>query len=922
MKRPMRQFGTLVLAATTLTWSPTSVAAPTDRQIREAEELTIRYLQLYTEGKYVDAIPLATSACSLWKRELGGDSVEHAVCLNNFAVLHQAQGTYDRALPLYEQALSITQNVLGPDHPDTAANLNNIAYLHQAQGAYDRALPLYEQALAIFEKALGPGHPNVATILNNLATLYCAQGKYDRALPLYEQALATRQKALGSDHPDVAASLNNLAGLYQDQGVYELALPFYEQALVILEKALGPDHPDIALSINNLAGLYQVQGAYDLALPLYEQALAITQKTLGPDHPNAATSINNLAGLYQAQGAYDLALPLYKQALAITQKALGPDHPYTARSLNNIAYLYSVQGAYDLALPLYEQALAIRRKTLGPDHPYTATSLGNLALLYQDLRVYDQALPLLEQALAIHEKALGPDHPTTARSLNNLASLYRDQGAYDHALPLLEQALAIHEKALGPDHPITARSLNNLAVLELDQGRLDDALKHHQVAFDIEEKNLTHTLTIADDSRRFAYISTLQGSLYAVLSVHLQAAADHRPAAELALTTLLRRKGRAHDLTAQSYASLRRSLPAEHQHLLDDLTHARRQYAALARRGPMKGAEDQFVRRLGTLQQDQDRIWSTLAQMSARVKFLTAPVTIEDIQEALPCRSALVELVRYFPAHNADGIFEPGVAAPRYAAYLMLPHSISWVDLGPAKAIDDFVATFREHLARPVEGIEDHAQALYKLVMAPVLERLDDNDTLQVFIAPDAQLNFVPFGALHDGKRYLIESYALRYLTTGRDLLRPWDTDSPTQDSVVAVANPKGADLPGTESEADFLAEMFPGPFEKLIGAQATETLVLEHTRPRMLHLGTHGFFDTQRLGQDLSTASMRNLRTWSGEWTPVVRPGQSHAALRSSPRADGGHALGQPHRRWPPDRLRGQRLGPAWHPAGDPVRV
>ena len=235
--------------------------------------------------------------------------------LNREVVQLYQQGRYGEAIPVAQQAVAEAEAHFGPGDARTATGLNNLAGLYESMGRYGEALPLYRRALAIREKALGADHPNTATSLNNLAGLFRAMGRYDEALPLYRGALAIREKALGVDHPDTAGSLNNLAGLYRAMGRYDEALPLYRRALAIHEKALGADHASTATSLNNLAGLYESMGRYDEALPLVRRALAIDEKALGANHPDTAIDLNNLAGLYESMGRYDEALPLYRRAV-------------------------------------------------------------------------------------------------------------------------------------------------------------------------------------------------------------------------------------------------------------------------------------------------------------------------------------------------------------------------------------------------------------------------------------------------------------------------------------------------------------------------------------------------------------------------------------------------------------------------------
>jgi tetratricopeptide (TPR) repeat protein len=81
------------------------------------------------------------------------------------------QGRYADAIPLARETLAILEKALGPDHPDVATSLNNMAELYHDQGRYTEAEPLYKCSLAIYEKALGPDHTLVATTLNGTVNL-------------------------------------------------------------------------------------------------------------------------------------------------------------------------------------------------------------------------------------------------------------------------------------------------------------------------------------------------------------------------------------------------------------------------------------------------------------------------------------------------------------------------------------------------------------------------------------------------------------------------------------------------------------------------------------------------------------------------------------------------------------------------------
>ena len=98
------------------------------------------------------------------------DAVD-ANALNQQTMQVYNQGRYSEAIPLAQRALAIREKTLGPDHLDVAASLDNLANVYQAQGRYAEAEPLHKRSLAIREKTLGPDHLDVAIALTNLALL-------------------------------------------------------------------------------------------------------------------------------------------------------------------------------------------------------------------------------------------------------------------------------------------------------------------------------------------------------------------------------------------------------------------------------------------------------------------------------------------------------------------------------------------------------------------------------------------------------------------------------------------------------------------------------------------------------------------------------------------------------------------------------
>ncbi|MGA9377805.1 MAG: CHAT domain-containing tetratricopeptide repeat protein [Phormidium sp.] len=836
-------------------------------ELEEAKRLFQQVNQLYQQGKYTEAIPLAERILATFEKVLGTEHPEIVIFINILAILHQQQSNYAQAEPLYQRSLAISEKALGSQHPDVAIILNNLAEMYRYMGNYAKAEPLHQRSLTIWEKALGTEHPNVAASLNNLAELYRQMGNYTKAEPLYQRSLAIREKVLGSEHSDVANSLNNLAELYRQMGKYTQAEPLYQRSLVILEKTLGSGHPNFAATVNNLAELYRQMGNYAQAEPLYQRSLAILEKALGSQHPSLATILNNLALLYRKMGNYAQAEPLYQRSLAVREKALGSEHPNVAASLNNLAELYQKMGNYAQAEPLYQRSLAIQEKAFGSEHSDVAASLNNLAELYRQMGNYTKAEPLYQRSLAIREKVLGSEHPDVAISFNNLAGLYRQMGKYAQAEPLYQRALAISEKALGSQHPDVALSLNNLAALYQIQGNIARAVEFQTRGVNLEEQQLAVNLTVGSESQKRAYMDTFFGTTNATVSLHVQYAANNPEAARLALTTVLRRKGRILEVLTDSLISLRQNITPENQTLLDQLNATRSQLAALIFNKPKNLPLEQYRTQVANLKTQAEKQEADLARRSSEFRKVSQPATIEAIQKLIPQNAALVELAFYYPFDAKTSKW----GTPRYVAYILNPDGkIQWVDLGEAEPINQTVTQFRQALQSQSPSIQKIARTLDEKLMQPIRQRLGNTRTL--LISPDSQLNLIPFAALVDeNNRYLVENYSITYLGSGRDLLRLQnpvasrsnpvlianpDYSNPGNPSVQVANKTRGNNtqrstdlaqiqfgpLPGTLKEAEAIVPLLSG-IQKLTGSQATENALKQVRNPHILHIATHGFF-------------------------------------------------------------------------------
>jgi CHAT domain-containing protein/tetratricopeptide (TPR) repeat protein len=883
--------------------------------LEESQRLISESVRLFREGKYREAVPMAERAVTLREKLLGPDHPLVANSLNNLAKLYEELGDAERAVPLYDRAIKSYEKTLGAEHMALAAPLHNLGELYSAIGEYERGEPLFLRAIAIVTKALGAEHPHAATSANSLALLYRLTGRYDKAEEYFRRALAIREKVLGPESGEAAESLGGLALLARVRGDYAGSDALFRRAIAALEKSIGPEHPRTAAYLNSYAILLVAKADYAQAETVYQRVLAVREKTYGPEHRTVAETLNNIGLLYKVRGDDAQAERLFLRALAIHEKVYGPGTGTAADFLNNLAELYRTRGDYAQAEGFYRRALAAYEKAHGPEHPALAAALNNFALFYSGQGDLARAEPLIRRAIEIGEKTLGPEHPQVFAASDSLGHLYKQRGEYERAEPLYRRALAAAEKVYGPEHPYIATSLSDFAALFEAKGDVASAVEMMERAEETHERVVRRVLFSGSERQKMLYLDKLMGTTYGVVSLHLRSAPTEARAARLALTTVLRRKGRALDAMAEQVAALRRRLDAQDRELLDRLADAQSRLSALVLGGG--GARSEIAR----LEAEIERVQDAVARRSAEFRVAARPVTLEQVREALPAGAALVEFVSYAPYDPHYKIAAEKFGPERYAVYVLKKEGEPlWADLGEGAATNVAVWRLRAALKDPRRtDVKELARALDERIMRPVRKLL--GETRRVFVSPDGSLNLVPLAALVDERgKYLVEDYSLTYLTSGRDLLRLSETNENRQPPLV-VADPlfggeaatpdatapratgqatstqaterasapeasaesggarRSVDmaairfdrLPGTAAEAKALATAIPG-VKVLTEAQATEGALKQVSGPRVLHIATHGFFLPDRPVEPAAYDTTRGIGLVTGEAAPPAR--------------------------------------------------
>ncbi|HEU4414715.1 MAG TPA: CHAT domain-containing tetratricopeptide repeat protein [Candidatus Angelobacter sp.] len=667
----------------------------------------------------------------------------------------------------------------------------------------------------------------------------------------------------------------------RDQGRYVEAGPNLQRALEIRERLLGEDNLLVANTLGFSASYFDNIGDYASAESANLRALKIKEKLLGPDHPDIAQEFLSLGGTYQHRGDDLKAEEAEKQGLAILQKTHQGETFTAAALLEQLGFVRYATGDYQSAQEYALKARAIWEKLLGADHYHLAPSYTFLGRVAYDQADYTKAEMMYQKALNMSEKGLGAEnlHVTTYR--NDLAKLYCTRGEYSKGEALYQQSLDIHRQRGAMSHPEVQTALFGLARCYTAEGNIAEAVKVQIQGSDIEDRYVAVNLAVGSEREKRAFLASLTSRSSRNISLHARLAPDAPLARDLAITTVLRNKGRVQDAMSAGLAGLRRRLGEDDQKQLDQLNDVTARLARLVLNGPQKLQPAEYQQRIKGLEDQRESLEDELNRRSSGFYVPSKPVTLAAVQTAIPDQAALIEFAVYRPFDPAAATDQKAYGSPHYIAYVVRNKGeVGWAELGEAATIDKAVDTLRNALRDPQrQDVVQLARAVDALIIAPV--RAQFKGVTQLLISPDGELNLIPFEALkNEHGQYLAEGYSITYLTTGRDLIR-MQTRRASKSGPVVIANPAFGEPPlteapgagrerfkvvaargnrrsittgetlagvyfaplvGTAQEARIIHWLFPEA-RLLTGEHATKAELARVNAPSMLHIATHGFF-------------------------------------------------------------------------------
>ncbi len=755
------------------------------------------------------------------------------------------------ALKYLQEVLRIRER-LAPGSLAVAETLDRLGSVIRRTGDAQEAIAYHLRALKITE-SLAPGGLQQSSTLQNLGTAEMYVDDYENAFAHMSRALEMRRKLLPGS-AEVASVLGNLGMLQEARGDLQGAERYLRESLALFERT-RPGTFEMARSMNNLGMVLIDRGDVAAGERYFREVLEL-QRKIAPDSLSIALALNNLGAAAHDRRDLGRAEEYYGQALSIHER-LAPDSMVTVGMKLNLADIAVQRGEYAVAERVLKEALDIQRKR-SPFSAQAAEILQGLGVLDRKRGNLEAAQKQLEESLAMQEK-LAPRSMAVASVLFEMGEVAEERGDLKRAEDLNRRALETR-KTFAPGSRYEAESLYALSRIARKAGGITASAQYLDQALSALERQ-TERLGGTEETRaRFSASHAAYYRDYMDVLLELHRPEDAFAVLERSRTRSLLRMIAERDLVFA-------------QDLPEDLRMKRRENAA---------SYDRAQEELGALDPANDA--EKLKQAAARLQNLAAERAriTEQIKQLSP-RLAALQYPKPLGVAEARSALDPGTLLLSYSVHPDRTVVFALSQQGPLgqtvipageKQLRADVNQFRSLIERrngaAGDALKQEARRLYTLLLEPFEPLLEACQ--RILVVPDGPLHFLPFAALAQGDRYLVERKPVHTavsLTVYAELKR--SPQAKERSTVVAFGD---AHYPGTmtgtgtreESQPEDITERGRSfsalPFSRMevagitslfpqslayVGSEATEESAKSIRGPlRYLHFATHGVLDSR----------------------------------------------------------------------------
>ncbi len=781
----------------------------------------------------------------------------------NGLIRSQLRADAPQALALAEAAVALAGKLRNREA--LALSLRSKANALYMLGNNRQALEFHDRSLCIFRE-LGNALEEARTLIPSIQPLILL-GEYDRAFTAAADAKTILER-LG-DEQRLGHLEINIGNIFHRQDRFEEALACYERAyesLLPLRDAEG-----LAVALYNMSVCLIVLNDFARALSTYQRArkmcvehgmtLLVTQADY------------NIAYLYYFRGEYSRAIEMYRAARKKCEEN-GDAHVLALCYLDLSEIYLELNLSAEARDTAYQGGRQFQKLGMGYEE---AKCLANEAMALSQMGKAVEALGLFAQARAKFVREKNLVWPWLVDLYHALVLF--NEGRYFESRRLCLRAASFFEDSFLPGKAVLCHLL--LARLSLQTGEIAAAEKEcakalgrlhsleapvlqYQAEFlsgQIQEAARKPRLAYENYQKARAALETLRSSLHGEelkISFMKNRLEVYERLVEFCMTQSSR--DAAEEAFAYMEMAKSRSFAELLTHHAQSIPEAAPGQSGLVRRiREMREELNWYYRRLETEQlrtenPSPEKIeklrQETLAHENELLRALrdvpsepifgktAAPVSAEQVSKSLPRDAVLIE---YFSIRE------------QLLAAVLTPTSLKLIPLTPLSRVvnllrlfDFQIAKFRladdylKQFERPLfESARAHLGALYNEIMAPLRDHLDGK---HLVIVPHGVLHYLPFQALFDGERYLIDSHTISYAPSA-SIFSLCQQKAACGDERPLILGVPDEQAPEILDEVRSVSKILSNA-DLFTDSKATkEVLRSKGFRSRLIHIATHGTF-------------------------------------------------------------------------------
>jgi CHAT domain-containing protein len=771
-----------------------------------------------------------------------------------------------QALCLAESSVTIARRL--DNHEALGRSLRSKANALYMLGDNQAALKFHERALAIFRKIHNP-EEEARTLIPSIQP-FILLGKYEEAFAAAEAAKKIFRQ-LGDDQRWAHVEIN-VGNIYHRQDRFEEGLACYERAYEMLLPFR--DSEGLAVALYNMAVCLITLNDFPRALATYQRAremcvvhgmtLLVTQ------------SDYNIAYLYYLRGEYSRAIEMLRATREECKKN-GDAHVLALCYLDLSEIYLELNLSTEAKETAHEGYLRFQKLGMGYEEAkcqaYEAMALSQLGKTLGSLELFAQS-----RAKFISEKNLVWPW---------LIDLYQavvlfNEGRLFEARRLCSAAAKFFDSSFLPGKAVLCHLL--LARLSLRTGELADAQTecsraleqlatreapalHHQAQFlraQIQQASGDLTGAYKSCQKAREALETLRSSLRGEeLKIAFM---KNRVEVYESLVELCLIRDEGPDGAEESFGYI-------------ELSKSRSLAELLMRAGPTirsgaDGGQSELVRRIREMREELNWYYRRIEIEQLRAEE-PSPERIEKLQkQALAHENELLHFLRELPQSEESASHGPALSSlqsiraclppnaalveyfsfkDQFIAALVTHEGLKIIPLTPVSRVVSLLRMFHFQISKFQLGVEytqtfeksmltvvqAHLQQLYEEILAPIRGYLA---VQHLVIVPHGVLHYLPFHALFDGTKYLIDSFTISYAPSASIFAHCQKKPARTSGSSLVLGVPD-VQAPLILEEVRSVTKILPES-ELILGVSANEQVLREKgLQSRLIHIATHGRF-------------------------------------------------------------------------------